>query len=189
MAPGVELKGSRVLCRNRHLTVRLDHVRDAATGAEVPDYLVVEPNRRRADLVAGVAVVPVLDGCIVLLRSFRHAVGATVIEVPRGFVDADEPPEDAALRELAEEAGLACAPDRLVPLGTCLPESGVIRARVALFAATECRADPAAARDAGEIGMGDTILVAVGDLPALLRAGTIEDATTALALHRYLDRG
>ena len=56
-----------------------------------------------------VAVVAVDDeGRVVLLRQYRHPVGAYLWELPAGLRDADgEPPLETAKRELAEEVLLA----------------------------------------------------------------------------------
>src|SRR3954468_14126179 len=42
---------------------------------------------------------------VCLLRNYRHAVGETLIELPAGTLEPPEPPERAAVRELAEETG------------------------------------------------------------------------------------
>ncbi|TYP81970.1 NUDIX domain-containing protein [Blastococcus xanthinilyticus] len=59
--------------------------------------------------VGAVAVVALDDeGDVVLLRQYRHPVGAYLWELPAGLRDADgEPPLETAKRELAEEAQLA----------------------------------------------------------------------------------
>ena len=56
-----------------------------------------------------VAVVALDDeGCVVLLRQFRHPVGGYLWELPAGLRDEDgEPPLETAKRELAEEVELA----------------------------------------------------------------------------------
>ena len=55
-----------------------------------------------------VTVVPVHDdGSVTLVRQYRAAVDALVLEIPAGTRDRDgEEPEATARRELAEEAGL-----------------------------------------------------------------------------------
>lgn len=183
--PPVELKGRRLACRNSRFSVFFDHVAEPGRG-EVEDYLVVVPHSvREADLLAGVAVLPVCDGRIVLLRSYRHPVGASVLELARGFIDAGETPAEAALRELREETGLACPPDRLVPLGFCAPEAGVLRGRVALFAAMACQ--PAGGeRDRHELGLGEPVRFSLDEARALQRDMSLEDVTTVIALHRAL---
>jgi len=52
------------------------------------------------------AVVPITaGGDVVLVRQWRQPLGAFTLELPSGGVDVDEKPEEAARRELFEEAG------------------------------------------------------------------------------------
>jgi ADP-ribose pyrophosphatase len=55
-----------------------------------------------------VSVVPLLDdGRVVLVRQYRAAIDADLLEIPAGKRDvAGEPPEATAHRELAEEVGM-----------------------------------------------------------------------------------
>lgn len=56
---------------------------------------------------SAVAVAPVRDGQVLLLRQYRHAHGRYFWEIPAGLLDAvGEDPLFAAQRELAEETGL-----------------------------------------------------------------------------------
>lgn len=51
-------------------------------------------------------VVPVMpDGEMVLVKQYKYGADKELIEFPAGFVDGDEKPEAAALRELEEETG------------------------------------------------------------------------------------
>lgn len=48
------------------------------------------------------------DGRIVLVHQYRHAFGRRLWELPAGLLDlGGEPPHESAIRELAEETGLA----------------------------------------------------------------------------------
>jgi len=54
------------------------------------------------------AVVPVFgNGDLMMLRQFRYPMSQIFWEVPAGKIDAGEPQDDTALRELQEEAGVA----------------------------------------------------------------------------------
>jgi 8-oxo-dGTP pyrophosphatase MutT (NUDIX family) len=96
--------------------------------------MVIDAQESKPDRITGVVVLPLTDAGFVVLRCYRHALGRELREVPRGFIDKDETPSDAALRELREETGLCCAPSDLIPLGFYAPEPGTFAARGAVFA-------------------------------------------------------
>src|SRR5262249_5505733 len=79
------------------------------------------PDGRYADRdyvlhVGAVGVIAVDDeDRVVLVHQYRHAVGAFLWELPAGLVDVqDEPPAEAAARELAEEADLVARDWQLI---------------------------------------------------------------------------
>lgn len=53
-----------------------------------------------------VAVVPLIEGDVFLVRQFRRAAGRTLLEIPAGSMEAGEEPEACLHRELAEEIGM-----------------------------------------------------------------------------------
>ncbi|MFB3826984.1 MAG: NUDIX hydrolase [Bryobacteraceae bacterium] len=176
----IERKSRRAVFQNARFCVYADHIAQGA--AEVPDYLVVAPHTTREDLVTGVTVLPVRDGQVLLLRNSRVAVGRECLEAVRGFVDVGEDPRRAAVRELEEETGLVCSPGDLLELGFCMPEASTLACRLAIYAAPGCRSG--GAREDNEIGLGEARWYTLAEAEALLP--TLEDVSTALALHRYL---
>lgn len=132
----------------------------------------------RVEIGDGVVVVPLLGRRIVLVGQHRRAVDAWNWELPRGCVDGDDP-RDAAARELAEETGAHTPPAALVRLGTLHPDTGLLTARVDVFAA---RLPPRTrlAADGGEIAA-----LRVVDADALaddVAAGRVTDGFTVAAL-------
>jgi ADP-ribose pyrophosphatase len=180
--PKVSLKNRRLAAENSKWRVYLDHIADAG-GNEVSDYLVVAGRHPSPGNVTGVAVLPVVDGNFLLLRSYRHALGREIWELPRGFIDEDETPTAAALRELGEETNLRCAPEDLVPLGYYAPEPATMAARGALFAARRCEGTPKRAVD--EVGLGQLHIFKPAAMADLIASGEIEDAGTLIAYYRY----
>lgn len=184
MTVDVTVRGRRRVAANSKWTVCFDHLTDPR-GNEVADYLVIEPPSVRPDGITGVCVLPMLDGRFVLLKCYRHALRSHAWEAPRGFIDAGETPAQAALRELAEETGLACAPSDLVPLGNYAPEPSTIGGRGALFGALNCRGQLRTPTD--EIGLDEIRAFAPSDM-ATLAAGEIEEAGTLIAYFRLTAR-
>lgn len=74
------------VCKNAVFTVYLDHIR-SESGCEVTDYLSVEPLHLFAGKISGIAMLPVVDDQIGLIPLFRHPLGQSGWEIPRGFVD------------------------------------------------------------------------------------------------------
>lgn len=177
----IELVERRLACENRRFTVYLDRIR-ASGGYEVPNYLVVAPKVVAQNLGTGVAVLPCHKGKIGLVHLYRHPVGEEVWELPQGFLDADESPATSALRELEEETGLTCSQKYLLDLGTVMPEAGILRGRVHLFAALECQKIREFPSE--EIGHRDFRWFAGEEISVLLRNSSIEDATTIAALYK-----
>ncbi|MCP9775788.1 NUDIX domain-containing protein [Cyanobium sp. WAJ14-Wanaka] len=80
--------------------------------------------------------VPVLDdGRLVLLRQYRFAVAARLLEFPAGTLDPGETPLSTMQRELQEEAGYSAS--RWDPLGAMLPCPGYSDEVIHLFLARE----------------------------------------------------
>src|SRR6187549_829015 len=84
----------------------------------------------------GAAIVAVDEhGQVLLVRQPRPAVGAAVLELPAGLVDAGETPLECARRELAEETGYRA--EHLEPLVEFYTSPGFCTERIHVFVATE----------------------------------------------------
>ena len=82
-----------------------------------------------------VAVVPVINGDVVLVRQFRAAVGRALLEIPAGSVEPGETIEACLQRELAEEIGMRAG--RTEHLITFYPSPGFLTEAVHVYAAGE----------------------------------------------------
>ena len=179
----ITLLARKAVFRNAVFTVYAEHIRDAA-GNEVRDYLRVAPHHRAADGVTGVAVLPVARDAFGLIRIFRHAIGAHVWEVVRGFIDEGEAPAAAAARELREEAGMEVDAGKLRELGLIAPEPGLLDARVRLFAAEG--SVPVKPARGSEMGHDHIEFFSRKSLVAMLDGGDIVDPCTLACCYRYL---
>src|SRR5579859_27295 len=80
------------------LQVYADDV-DLPNGSRIDGYLRVE-SRPHAMVFAVTD-----DGRVPLVRQYKYAVGAVVVQLPSGLLDEGEEPEACARRELLEETG------------------------------------------------------------------------------------
>jgi ADP-ribose pyrophosphatase len=150
---------------------------------EVSHEIVALPNGREVELdivhhPGAAAVVPfVSDDEVVLIRQFRHAAGGAILEVPAGKLDAGEPPERCAARELAEEAGYRAG--RVVALASIWTTPGFTDEKIHLFAAFDlapCKSRP---EDDEVI---ETLHVPLARALDMIWTGELCDAKSALAL-------
>lgn len=87
----------------------------------------------KASLEGGsaVAILPVHEDKIILLRNFRHATRNWELEIPRGFGEKGISSEDNARKELLEETGLYA--NKLIQLGTLQIDTALRSSPVFLF--------------------------------------------------------
>ena len=181
--PFIRVAGRRQLGRNSLFDVYFDDVADGH-GHRVPDFLAVEPRIVDPDGVTGIAILPVRDGAVGLMRMFRHPYGGHAWEIPMGFIDAGESPEQAAVRELREETGLVAASESVVPLGMMSPVPSIVRARIRLYFAKVFGDD--SGRPAAEVGHGRFAWMPSDAAVALADRGEIVESCTLVSLYRFL---
>ncbi len=127
----------------------------------------------------GGAVVVALDadGCVCLLRQYRHAAGGWITELPAGKIDNREPPLECAKRELAEEAGVTARYWKR--LGQFFSSPGVFTEVIHVFLArglTPCGSAP----EAHEVF--EASWVPMTEAAALAAGGRLQDAKTTIGL-------
>lgn len=129
-----------------------------------------------------VTVVPVHDdGSVTLVRQYRAAVDALVLEIPAGTRDKDgEEPEATARRELAEEAGLEATKWELL-VGTW-NTPGISDQYTMIYLATGLTAIPARPQGVEE-GYMTLETIHLDDLDDLVEDGSLKDETTVLGLY------
>jgi ADP-ribose pyrophosphatase len=121
------LLASDTAFQGRLLTMRVDTVR-LPDGVVSTRDVVVHPG--------AVAMVPIdADGCVLLVRQWRHAAGQALLEIPAGTLAPGEDPAACAARELMEEIGYR--PRVLTPLHAIYLAPGYSTERLHLFVAED----------------------------------------------------
>ncbi len=130
-----------------------------------------------------VAVVPVkVDGSLVMIGQYRYPHGKTHWEMPAGRIDEGETPLEAAHRELREETGHSSS--KVIPLPGFYPTNGISAHYAHVFLALDCVPTHELNLDDAEQLIVRTFSQAQAE--ALLDAGLLADAFTALPLMYYL---
>jgi ADP-ribose pyrophosphatase len=125
-----------------------------------------------------VAILPILDdGRVCLIHSRRLTVNATLIEVPAGTREPDEPLQETARRELAEETGYRAA--HLEELTAYYPSPGVMDERMWIYVATGLTEGQHAREANEEI---ENFIVTWDEALAMIERGEIQDGKTTLAI-------
>ena len=131
-----------------------------------------------------VAVLPLLDDeRLVLIRNYRYTIGKELLELPAGTLEADETPEQCALRELEEETGYRAA--RLEPLCEFYTTPGICTERMRVFLGTGLTATQQRLQGSERIRVAVT---ALDEARRMLCEGRIEDGKTIAALGTFFLR-
>ena len=121
-----------------------------------------------------------------LLHNFRHSIRKNVYELPRGHQEEGLSPEENAKKELCEELKLSHDQiDRVINLGTVMPDSGLTASEVSLFAA-EIIGETPPVGNIGHEGIKKLLWVDLETLENMIADGRIVDGFTIAAYTKYL---
>ena len=126
----------------------------------------------------GVAIVPVLDDAVILIRQFRIAIGKTILELPAGRLEGDEEPEQRARLELAEEIGYRAGKMRLAH--TYFSAAGFTNEPMHIFLAFDLEW---VGQNLEEEERIELVRLPLADIQEWLVSGKIEDAKTLIGLN------
>lgn len=125
----IEPRTVETLYAGRVITLRIETI-PLPGGGELRAEIVRHPG--------SVVIIPVTGrGEILLVRQYRHAIGALAWELPAGSLKPGEGLEEAAARECQEETGLV--PSSLVRLGSFFPTPGYCDEQMHVFRAEGLR--------------------------------------------------
>ncbi|MET0929736.1 MAG: NUDIX hydrolase [Aeromicrobium sp.] len=169
------LARSETIHDSPYISLRSDTIVDPSGDEHV--RAVVRPN-------GAVAVVALDDDDrLLLVEQYRHAQGRRLLELPAGTLDVEgEGPEDAAKRELAEEADIVAA--AWSPLLTLAMTPGHSTERIQVFVATGLSAVADADRTTREAEEADMAQwwMPFDEAVAAALDGRISDAKTVAAI-------
>lgn len=129
----------------------------------------------------GVAVVPVLNDEVILVRQFRIAINREIVEIPAGRLEPGETPESCAGRELEEEIGYRAG--KLVPLHSYYSSAGFANEKMVIFLGLEL--SQIAQRPEWDERL-QVIRIPLSEVELKLRGGEFEDAKTIIGLYALL---
>ncbi len=123
------------------------------------------------------------DGKVAFVRQYRYPYGEETLEIPAGKIDQGEPPENTALRELEEEAGVKAG--RLELMHVMYPSPGYTNEKIYVYRAYDGERVNA---HLDEDEFLDVEWYDREEIERLLSAGKINDAKTLIALLQYLQK-
>ena len=152
----------------------------------VVKHSVTRPNGQTASCQyvvhpGSVAILPMVDAeHVCLIRSRRLTVGQTLIEVPAGTREPDEPPLETARRELEEETGYRA--DGWEKLAEFYASPGILSERMHIYLATDLTPGEPRREANEEI---ENLVVPFDEALAMVDRGEIVDGKTIVALLTY----
>jgi ADP-ribose pyrophosphatase len=129
----------------------------------------------------GVAIVPVVENRVILIRQFRISIERELIELPAGRLEPNEDPASCARRELEEEIGYRAG--QLIPLASYFSSVGFTDERMHIFLA------PDPEKTAPRLETDERIREVAFPVEALrekLTRQEFEDAKTIIGLREFL---
>jgi ADP-ribose pyrophosphatase len=171
---GWRLKESKEVYSNYYLTLYEDRL-DLAGKEKI--YL----RGKRRDYST---VVPFLSqNEILMIKSYRHLVDSVQIEVPSGYIEPGESPEQAAVRELEEETGYKAK--RMILVGRYTLDYSMFEQTGNVFAAYNLAKE--GKTNFGRMERIELAIKPIEEIRELLSNGTILNAASIVALYRALD--
>jgi ADP-ribose pyrophosphatase len=132
-----------------------------------------------------VVLLPLIDrDTVVLIENYRPSVGQTLLELPAGTREMDEPVEVTAARELMEETGYVA--ERLIKLHEFYSAPGICDELMHLFMA-EGLTEGQHQREATE--RIENRIVTRSEVVTMIADGIIRDAKTLVGLYAFLNLG
>jgi ADP-ribose diphosphatase len=169
---GARILRSKMIYKGNVFSVRQDQISEPGGIRAIRDIVVHR---------GSVVVLPIFpDGSILLVRQYRHALGASLWELVAGRLEPGESRPAGARRELIEETGYTAR--RVKQILELFPSPGFLTERMWVFAATGLRRGLAQPEEDERITCKRFSL---GALEKMIRGGSLHDAKSVAATLFY----
>lgn len=165
---------TKLLRKGKNFSFKTDRVL-LSNGNETVRDIVVHPG--------AVAILPVIDDGLILVRQYRYATGVELLELPAGTLEEGESPQVCAARELTEETGYAASSWR--KLLSCYMAPGYSSEKIHFYVAeglTRVGADPE------EDEILDVERYSFNEVIGMIEGNVLEDSKTITGILAYLTR-
>ena len=129
-------------------------------------------------------IVPFIsDNEILIIKSYRHLVDSIQVEIPSGYIEDDETPMDAAIREFKEETGYIT--NNILFVGEYTLDYSMFEQKGYIYAAYDIEKN-----NEQDLGIMEYIKIGtltIKRLKEMLLNGKILNAASIVALYRSLD--
>jgi ADP-ribose pyrophosphatase len=156
--------------KGRILNLRVDRV-------EFPDG--TSTVREVVEHRGAAALVPLLGNNVILVRQFRYAASAELLEIPAGTLEPGESPENCAKRELEEETGYRC--NEIQKILECFVAPGYSTEKIHFYLARKLGRSKMMTEEDERI---EIEVVPLTSALEKIRNGEIRDAKTICGLYR-----
>jgi len=129
----------------------------------------------------GVGVIPFTGASVLFVQQYRIAVGKTILEMPAGKREKNEPPEVCGHRELIEETGYRAG--QFIPAGAVYATVGYCSELIHIFLALDLEH---VGQDLDHEERIEIVELPLDDVRKRLRNHAFEDAKTVVGLYALL---
>ena len=126
----------------------------------------------------GVAIIPIVEDSLIMVKQYRKAVDKVMLELPAGLLEVNEEPKEAALRELKEETGYES--EKVKYIMEFYTSPGYCNEKIYLFLATNLK-EGVAMPEPGESVVHEKY--SIEELAKMVSRGEIVDSKTIIGIN------
>jgi ADP-ribose pyrophosphatase len=120
---------------------------------------------------------------ILVIKSYRHLINSIQIEVPSGYIEPGEEPNEAAVRELREETGYKA--NKIIGIGSYTLDYTMFDQKGYLFVAYDLEYE--GLQQLGTMELIEPAIMTVKEVLKLLSEGKIINASSIVAFYKAIN--